>query len=255
MITTISYAVPATALRVFHGFRNQTLDQDQYLRALGQTFMPGTPYMLAPLGLAAYLPGIVVGEQDSRVPHEFAIIAYPSPETWDHTMHQTLRGRVYDQTHGGVYDPRRSGASFPVFIKHLPLTATDPYYLFDCLTDWQVGVTRVLIAAPKDGSITPSVFRQSLRSVAGGSIAQLEKLGFDQCVVMPGDGYVVIWSHAAAPVPEGMPDWKLLGADVRVIANLDAQRVICRDEPPSVTLTQTTALNFVFMRMPGFFLS
>ena len=82
MITTISYAVPATALRVFHGFRNQTLDQDQYLRALGQTFMPGTPYMLAPLGLAAYLPGIVVGEQDSRVPHEFAIIAYPSPETW-----------------------------------------------------------------------------------------------------------------------------------------------------------------------------
>jgi hypothetical protein len=253
--TNISYAVPATALRVFHGFRNPSLNQDQYLHSLGQTFMPGTPYMLAPLGLAAYLPGIVVGEQDPRVPNEFAIIAYPSPEIWDHIMHQTLRGRVYDQTHGGVYDPRRSGASFPVFVKHLPPIATDPYYLFDCLTDWQVGVTQVLIGAPIDNSVAPSEFRNAVRSAVETSIPQLERLGFDQCVVMPGDGYVVIWSHANASDKAGIPDWKVLGAKVRVIANLTARRIVCRDEPSPITLTQTAALNFVFLRAPGMFLS
>jgi len=251
---TISYAVPPSALRVFHGFRNQTLSEDQYLRVLGQTSMPGAPYMLAPLGLAAYLPGVVVGEQNAEVLNEFAIIAYPSQEVWQHIMNQTLRGRVYNQMHGGVFDLSRSGASFPVFINDLPTIATDPYYLFNCATDWQLGVTRVFVGAPASESVTPFEFRQAIRIAAEKSIPRLSASRFDQCVVMPADRYVVIWTHASTAVKESVPGWEELGATVRVIANLDAQRILCPDEPPPITLTQTTALNFVFLRTPGMFL-
>src|SRR5438105_15957297 len=114
MDLAISYAVPADSLRVFHGFRNDTLTDPAFRKTLGQTFMPGTPYMLAPLGLSAYLPGVVVGEASPDVPNEFAIIAYPSQQVWKQIMNDTLRGRVYNSTHGGVYDLKRCGASFPV---------------------------------------------------------------------------------------------------------------------------------------------
>lgn len=254
METTMSYAVPANALRVFHGFRNQTLAQDQYLAALGQTFMPGTPYMLAPLGLAAYLPGVIIGDPSPDVPNEFAIIAYPSQDVWQHIMNGTLRGRVYNQTHGGVYDLKRSGASFPTTLAHLLPLETDPYYVFDGATDWQTGVTSVFVGAPADSTVTGPEFRKAIRAGVERSIPQLNTIGIDQCVVMPGDGYVVIWSHASGPIKNGVSDWTSFGPNVRVIASVEAQRILCRDEPPTVPLAQTTALNFIFLRSQGMFL-
>lgn len=252
---TVSYAVPPNALRVFHGFRNNDLlGQDRYLEILGQTFMPGTPYMLAPLGLAAYLPGVVVGEQDPGVLNEFAIIAYTSQRAWEHIMKQTLRGRVYDQTHGGVYDMKRSGASFPAFVEHLPPIAADPYYLFDCATDWQLGTTRVFVGAPASPKISPVTFREALRTFIQKSIPDLRTSGFDQCVVMPADNYVVIWAHANGPVKESFPQWEELRAAARAVAILDAHRIVCAGEPPPITLTQTAALNFIFLRNSAMFL-
>lgn len=254
METTISYAVPANALRVFRGFQNQTLTPDQYRATLGQTFMPGTPYMLAPLGLAAYLPGVIVGVPDPNVPNEFAIIAYPSQDVWQHIMNGTLRGRVYNATHGGVYDPNRSGASFPVALQHLPALATDAYYLFDGSTDWQTGVTQVFVGAPADSTVAAADFRQVIRTAMEAAGPQLKSMGADQCVVMPGDSYVVIWTHFTAPIATGLLDWKSLGPKVRAIANMEAQRVICHGEPPTVALTQSSALNFIFLRAPEMFL-
>ena len=254
MESTVSFAVPANALRVFHGFRNQTLSDEAYHTALGQTFMPGTPYMLAPLGLAAYLPGVVVGDSNPEVPNEFAIIAYPSQQIWQYIMNDTLRGRVYNQTHGGVYDLKRSGASFPEPLKHLPVVATDPYYLFDGATDWQVGVTRVFVGAPVDASVAGGIFRKIVRTAAEDSVGYLTSIGIDQCVVMPGDDYVVIWSHASGEIGDGLPDWQSVGSTVRTVVNMEAQRVLCHGEPPTVDVKQTTALNFIFLRRQGMFL-
>jgi len=251
---TVSYAVPPNALRVFHGFRNKTLSQDRYLDSLGRTFMPGTPYMLAPLGLAAYLPGVIVGEDNTNVPNEFAIIAYASQDAWQHIMNQTLRGRVYNQTHGGVYDMSRSGASFPVSVEHLPPIATDPYYLFDSATDWQLGNTRVFVGVPTSPSVTPVTFRQAIRTFVQESIPHQSSSGVDQCVVMPGDNYAVIWTHVTCSAKGSFPDWGELRSTVRVVANLDAHRVLCADEPPPIMLTQTAALNFIFLRNPTMFL-
>jgi len=219
MESTVFFAVPKNALRVFHGFRNQTLSDDAYHTALGQTFMPGTPYMLAPLGLAAYLPGVVIGDPSPDVPNEFAIIAYPSQDVWHHIMNDTLRGRVYNQTHGGIYDLKRSGASFPESLKHLPAVATDPYYSFDGATDWQVGVTRIFVGVPADTSIAGEAFRKIVRTAVENSIGYLTSIGIDQCVVMPGDGYVVIWSHASGEIGAGLPDWQSMGSNVRTVVN------------------------------------
>ncbi|MGB0063716.1 MAG: hypothetical protein WBP85_04655 [Terracidiphilus sp.] len=253
MESTISYAVPPNSLRIWHGFRNQTLTEQAYKTTLGQTFMPGTPYMLAPLGLAAYLPGVIVGEKSPDVPNEFAIIAYPSQQVWSHIMNDTLRGRVYSSTHGGVYDLQRSGASFPVALKHLPEMATDPYYLFDGSTDWQTGTTKIFVGAPADNTVTGNDFRHAVRQGIEAIVKNSNAI--DQCIVMPGDAFVVIWVHSETAFDIKLPDWSNLGPKVRTIAHMDSQRVICRSEPPTVTLDQTLALNFVFLRAAENFLS
>ena len=254
MDNTISYAVPPDSLRVFHGFRNQTLTDEAYRTTLGQTFMPGTPYMLAPLGLSAYLPGVIVGEPSPDVPNEFAIIAYPSQQVWKHIMNDTLRGRVYNSTHGGVYDLNRSGASFPVSLRHLPEVATDPYYVFEGSTDWQTGETQVFVGAPADATVPAADFRHAVRHGVSEAMKAWGDVAIDQCIVMPGDAYVVIWVHARLPLEAGTPDWGYFGPKVRKVASMKAQRIICPGEPPTVTLTQTTALNFIFLRNPELFL-
>lgn len=249
---TISYAVSPLGLRIFHGFRNQTLTDDSYRTTLGQTFMPGTPYMLAPLGLSAYIPGVLVGENDPNVLNEFAIIAYPSQEVWSHIMNETLRGRVYNATHGGVYDLQRSGASFPVALKHLPETAVDPYYLYDNPTDWQLGVTRVFVGAPANDGVSATDFRKGVRKSIQEIVAKENQI--DQCVVMVADTYVVIWIHSGSSLDPSLPRQGFPSSTIRSIASMDASRIICRDEPPVVSLNQTMAMNFIFLREDGMFL-
>ena len=78
--------------------------------------------------------------------------------------------------------------------------------------------------------------------------------GIDQSIVMPGDAYVVVWVDSTLPLQADTPDWGYFGPRVRQIASMDAQRIICRGEPPTVTLNQTSALNFIFLRNPGMFL-
>src|SRR5690242_929047 len=110
--SNISFAIPTESIRVFWGFPVSQLNEQQFFLQLGRTFMPGTPYMIRPLGLAAYLPG-VLSNPAPDLPHEFALICYPSQEVWRQAMTQTLRGRVYNQTHGGVYAMPPSTAAFP----------------------------------------------------------------------------------------------------------------------------------------------
>jgi len=209
--------------------------------------MPGTPYMLIPLNLSAYLPGAIVGDSDPELPDEFAIIAYPSQEVWNHDIHETLRGRVYNQMHGGVYDLKRSGASFPTNWSNVPEDGLIPYYLFETLTDWQSGATRVVVGARTDTATRADAMRRHVRRNAGSTIERLAVQGFDQAIVMPGAGYCVIWMHSISPSSEEL-DPDIFGPASRTILNMDATRVQCGEEPLALTISQTTALNFIFER-------
>lgn len=247
----ISYATPTSAIRVFCGFNRPELNEAQFFTQLGQTFMPGTPYMLQPLGLAAYLPG-VVSNPPAGLAHEFALICYPTVAAWRNSSNATLRGRIYNQTHGGVYASPPSGASFPIFIQELPSSAVDPFFLFPTDVDWQRGASNVLIGLKKDKSQTGDQFRGALRLTLGGVAAELRQTGIDQVVAMARDEFAIVWFHGeAADFPvSAAPVADLLDNPQKILH----ERVICLDEPPTLTIEHTQAFNFIFVREPRFFL-
>jgi hypothetical protein len=247
----VSYTTPTSAIRVFCGFNRPELNEAQFFTQLGQTFMPGTPYMLQPLGLAAYLPG-VVSNPPAGLPHEFALICYPSVAAWRNSSSGTLRGRIYNQTHGGVYASPPSGASFPIFIQDLPLSAVDPFFFFQTDVDWQRGASHVLIGLKKDKSQTGDHFRAALRLALTGIAAALQAAGIDQVVAMARDDFAIVWFHGEAT------DFPASAAPLSgLLDNPQAmlhERVICLDEPPTLTIDHTQAFNFIFVREPRFFL-
>jgi hypothetical protein len=247
----VSFAVPCEAIRVFWGFPSSKLTQDQFFTQLGRTFMPGTVYMLQPLGLAGYLPGVLASPAPG-LPHEFALICYASANAYTQTNVNTLRGRVYSQTHGGVYDSPPSGAAFPIFVDDLPPTDVDPYYLVRAPIDWQTGVTNVGVAAKKNASQPGKDFRLALRSAWLVQRAKLLDAGIDQVIVVATDVYTLMWLHGSTPdLPISLDFLNDVIAAPVVQRN---ERVICVDEPPVVTIAGNSAFNFIFVREEKYFL-
>ena len=248
----LSYATPTEAIRVFCGFPKRQFTEAQFFTQLGQTFMPGTPYMLQPLGLAAYLPGVLANPAPG-LPHEFALICYPSQANWNQGMNGTLRGRVYNQTHGGVYATPPSGAVFPVFVDNLPPLAADPFFLFQTAIDWQTGVTHVVVAAKRDAAQSGADFRLALRAALAAERQALLEAGIDQVVVTAPDAFSVIWMHGVArdfAVPLAFLSRVLAAPTV-----LRNERVICVEEPPTLSIAASSAFNFIFLREAKYFLS
>jgi len=246
------YATHPAAIRVFQGYRRPDLAPAEFLHEVGQTFMPGTPYMLSPLGCAAYLPGVVVPE-DPLLPSEFALIAYPSREVWQHASATTLRGRVYTQTHAAVYDGR-SHAAFPVLIGSATESTPEAYFAFDRVSDWQTGTTVVLLAsaqAQKPGQLAGAETVAELRRAT----PELDASGVDQVIVLCGPTFVVTWIH----VPAGKssltaPVGRIIEVTADLRATVQARPIPVRDEPPVLDLSKTAAYNFLFLRESRMFL-
>ncbi|CAN5455211.1 hypothetical protein BH10PSE14_BH10PSE14_30730 [soil metagenome] len=245
-----SYPVPCDAIRVFIGFKRPELDRSQFFKGVGQTFMPGTPYMLQPLGLAAYLPA-VLGDPAPGMPDEFALICYPSAAVWDENMHNTLRGRVYNQTHGGVY-AATSGAAFPVMLSGMATGAKGPFYMFDTAVDWQSGTTQVAVVARDPAQADGTAFRAALQSALAGAASALHAKGIDQIIVTTAEDFAICWFHAEHATPI---DLSFLSGVATATALIENRRVICRSEPPPVTLDGDCAFNFIFVRDDGYFLT
>jgi hypothetical protein len=178
---------------VFFGFRHPDLTQEQFLQELGRTFMPGTPYMLQPLGLDAYLPAGLSQRDGVPCPHDAALIAYPSPEHYQRIMKDTLRGRVYAQTHGGVYDKQRSRAAFPTLVD--PAQDKPTFYFWDRLTDWQGGKADIFFGFKTDAVTPPEEFRKNVRTQLNSLKADVGSAGIDQCIGALAEGFVVLWTH------------------------------------------------------------
>jgi hypothetical protein len=248
---SLTYATPTDAIRVFCGFPNSQLNQDSFFAQLGQTFMPGTPYMLQPLGLAAYLPG-VISNPLGGIPNEFALICYPSQQVWDFAMHKTLRGRVYNQTHTGVYASPASAAAFPRLIDDVPATAVDPLFLFPDRIDWQTGTAWSVIGGRKKAYASGADFRAALRALLLQKRDALRGLGIDQVVVLARDDFAIVWIHAE--LPDLGTGAEFLNDVLATPVQLQHERILCPDDPPTVSLAASRALNFVFVREAKFFL-
>jgi hypothetical protein len=245
----MTYTIDATAIRVFYGFKNASLTNDAFFSVVGSTFMPGTPYMLQRLGLASYTSGVLKDVADPLVPVEFALIGYASPETYHYATSQTLQGRMYGQTHGGVYDLPRSHASFPVDLQHLPEAATDPFFTWGSKTDWQQGRTAVFAARKHDG-VAPGEFRSRIRA----AVHQVDQGQNDLLICLPEDHFVILWAHSSADAA-APPDWSAFHDFAEPLLSTVATRALWSgEEPPPQVFTASTAVNWIFVREERLFL-
>jgi hypothetical protein len=245
------YSTPPDAVRVFTGFRHPDLTPERFRSELGQTFMPGTPYMLQPLGLAAYLAA-TFRELDGRaLPHEVALITWRSQAAQRRATRETLRGRMYTQSHGGVYT--NMAATFPLVADKFDPHVNGSLYLFERPIDWQAASYAVLAGVRRDAGLDAPTFRSRVRDVLVASRPALEGAGVDQCIASVQDAFVVIWSHFSA-VAHTRFAWDGLLPLIKDEEHLSGARVVCRDEPPVLSITGSLAFNFVFERDDSYFL-
>jgi hypothetical protein len=246
-MTARSALTPPTAVRIFCGNRRQGLDVDAFRRELGATFMPGTVYMLQPLGLHAYAAAAVDEAVHADAPHETAIIAYPSQATYRAIRYDTLRGRVYSQTHGGVYDPVVSQAAFPTLLTDARDAAAGTIYLFDQVSDLQSGTLTVHALVRSDPAMSGDDFRRRIHAALPELRSVLEDVGALQAFVVLRDVFSVVWTHARDDAAgSAVSQW---GTDAgKLVADLTCQRVLCIGEPPVVSVVGNAAFSFVFLR-------
>jgi hypothetical protein len=233
---------------VLCGYRRQGLDVDAFRRELGATFMPGTVYMLQPLGLHAYAAAAAVDEAvHADVPHETAIIAYPSQAAYRAIRNDTLRGRVYTQTHGGVYEPGVSRAEFPTLLTDARDAAAGTVHLFDRASDLQSGTLTVHVLVRSDPAMSVDDFRQHIRAALPELRVALESAGALQAFVVFRDVFSVVWTHALDDAAgAAVSRWGAAAGEPT--AELTCQRVICLGEPPVVSVLGNAAFSFIFVR-------
>ena len=215
--------------------------------------MPGTPYMLQPLGLAAYAPAVFAEVSGRILPHEVALIVWPSQPAQQHATRDTLRGRVYTQSHGGVYTAS-SRATFPVDAAKFDVGMSGSLYLFEGDTDWQRGAYYVFAGIKRDPAIDPTDFRRNARDAIIASSSSLQSHGVDQCIASIQDNFLIVWSHVTEDANQSPFEWRLLEDLVSTDENLTGTRIVCRTDPPSVPIVGSSAFNFIFQRDASYFI-
>lgn len=193
------YPVPVDAVHIWTGYRNASLTPAEFLRYLGETFVPAATLMQPPIGLRAYLPGIFsAGDLPADVPEETALLFWDSQSAYSASF-GTLAERVYSLTHSEVYDMSRSSASFPVALTS-PLVVGQPCYLLDQPVDWMTGQAfQLLIDLP--GGATAELLSE-LASWAEG-VAGSPPAGLAGAYLLVGSAYLVwweLWTAGAEPL-------------------------------------------------------
>jgi hypothetical protein len=250
------FRISPGSVRVFCGYRRPDVAVQEFRSEIGRTFMPGTPYLLGPLGLRAYAAA-VLDEDEHDTPHETAIIAYPSRDAYRSIREDTLPGRLYTQTHAGVFDQgvgpdgaRRSRADWAE-----PLgddggdAASGTWYLLGGSSDLQEGSLSVHVGVPLAPEESAERFTRAVRQGLPELRARVRDAGFTEAFISVRDGFYLVWLHAANEARvDPLDGW--IGAVSRRITSMQCRPVLAPDEPPTVAITHPVAVNFIFPRMP-----
>ena len=198
-----NFKIPPNAVRIWRGFRQQDLEQDKFFELLGKTFIPSTVQMQIKNGLDTYIPAVPCGMKGkpATVPDETAILFWDSQQTYQDGF-DTLAGRTYTLTHGGVY-AKGSGADFPTLYAG-KLTANDCFYLIDESADWMHGKVKHLVASAN------SINQAKYQSIIDGIQSRGD---VDGAIVCLGDEYIVYWQLNGESDPgfdelAALCDWK-----------------------------------------------
>ena len=254
MSVPVSLPVGPGIVRVFCGYKLPSLSRDAFYKELGETFMPGTPYMQAPLGLNAYLPAVLDPPDGSGLPDEVALIVYASMEQYLYARETSLRRRIYTHAHTAVFDMQApgGGGQFPG-----PATAPDKrgerhsWYLFDNQVDWQDGQTVLFFLAAqeeKDG------LREEFIERSVSAKGALQSAGVDQLVAVATNAYASIWLHSQEQIQ--LPDdaFQFAPRGVEVMRRFRSQLVPMPNLEEGAKITEPSMYCFRFVREKRFHL-
>jgi hypothetical protein len=250
----VTTPVGPQSIRVFAGYRLPTLTREAFFKELGDTFMPGTPCMLAPLGLCAYVAAALDFNDGSGMPDEVALIVYASLDAYNAARQKSLQGRMYTHSHAGVFDMARSRGQFPGTLDEpnkLPTVDRWSWYLFDRPVDWQVGSTRLLFIT---GKPTLGTMQDSLLRATRDASAAFEAAGVDQVIGVAAVDYAAIWIHGTALQQIDPAETGLVPAGVKIARDLMAVPVPMPTGVEGVTIANPAAFSFRFVRELRYFL-
>lgn len=251
------FPVGPQAIRVFCGYRLSALSRQDFFKELGQTFMPGTPLMQAPLGLSAYLPAVTDVEPGGILPEELALIVYSSLDDYNRTRNTSLSRRMYTRSHWAVFDMAKSRAQFPgPVVKPIDFSQNNimsrAWYMFETPIDWQFGKTRVVLMQRNrsDVSLANSVHVATRDAAQGLVIA-----GFDQLIGYATEEFAALWLHSPTDVTDvKLADLKIVPAEATLIRELTAKSAFVRgDDEPGVAIDGEVAFSFRFERSSKYF--
>jgi hypothetical protein len=253
-VSFLSIPVGPQSIRVFCGSRLPSLTRENFFRELGDTFMPGTPFMVAPLGLSGYVAAVLDLEPQEGLPDEVALIIYASLDAYREARQNSLQGRMYTHSHAGVFNMALSRGQFPGPVSNpdiLQGTERWSWYLFDTAVDWQYGTTRLIFlqGVPPQGQL-----QQELLAVTSANKELLLAAGVDQTVVVASQNYAAIWLHGPDTLSGDPESLGLLVKGTTATRDLLATPVRMKNGTEGVSITGAAAFSFRFVRDPRFFL-
>jgi hypothetical protein len=246
--------VGPASTRVFCGYAIGSLTREEFYKQLQTTFMPGTPHMLQPLGLAAYLPAVFDLPLEAGLPDEVALIVYASVPTYQAARNDSLSGRMYTHSHAGVFDMSRSRGQFPgSFVNPDKQAGTERWCwcAHDQPIEWQQGTTRVIGLA---GTPAQGTMQETMLLLSQEALPKLTAAGVDQAIFVAAPGFCVIWLHSPGSAPVDLAQIGLLPPKVLIERDLSAVPAPMPLLNEQVTIAGPSAFTFRFVREPRFFL-
>ena len=254
----IGYRAAAYTIQAGDDEATRAKKRTDFFDELGGAFMPGTPVMQAPLGLAAYLPAILDTEPGSGLPDEVAAIVYASRPVYDRFRETSLSRRIYTRSHVAVFDMVRSVAQFPQPLSTVaPVHAPDgphhfPFLSPDATVDWQAGSLRIVFLTPATpGPAFQADLLQRLRACASAAA----NAGIDQVLMASANAFAAFWIHSHEVVRGAPARLGLVPPGAEVLRDMEAQQVpVTGDLSPTPKVEGPMAITFRFERRLDLFI-
>jgi hypothetical protein len=241
------------AIRIFWGYKKEGVEKGSFYKDLGETFMPGTPYVLAPSGLNGYLPAVLDLDSALKLPDEVALIVYPTVDLYNEARQNSLMGRIYTYSHEGVFDMKQSRGQFPGTVespvKHNSIDRW-AWYVFGNNFDWQRGNSRLLALSSTGKNIYEwlLLFSKEMKP-------KLSELGVDEIVIMSTASFATVWFYSEqTDLSFDLSAIGLSDPDITVQRDLKAAPFYLRNGNEALKIDGTVYLQYKFSRESKFYI-
>jgi hypothetical protein len=187
--------VAPDTVRVWRGYRSQTLDYAGFASFLGTVFVPACALLQPQAGLTAYLPSMMSQtNKPATVPDQTALMFWATAAAHDNAT-QTVAVRAYQNLHGDAYALPASSSQPPLAFGG-GMVAEQPYYLLNGDADWMLGTVTHFVGGRPDGQAAPAWLAE-LGSWTS-DYAGKPPTGIDGALICAGNDYVAFWEHNPA---------------------------------------------------------